>query len=504
VTGYSWTQGGQALIRSYDQNYALTDITSNALNLHFQRDTLGRVGAEGTAPGANPLSESYRYDPLNRLSELDDHNGVAEQSFTYSPTGDRLTKTVAGQATLNYGYQTGSHRLTAVGSTSRQPDANGNTTAMIDPLGNLIGLDYDDRNLLTTVTSGSNTIGSYQYNGQGVRVWRTITYPVIGQVATVYDPTGTGNLYGEYFAADYREYVYLDGIPVASATDAGRQAPSMTYLYADQLGTVRAATTTAGTTSYQWPWLNNAFGELPPSGAANFYTRFPGQYYDVETGLHYNINRYYDPSTGRYIQSDPIGLIAGAGMSTYGYVGNGPLNYVDILGLFPEPPERDAKEERTAEGEAALKELRDRQQIDREVAEASATEGPAVQHYRSPSEFGPNGMCARLGTEMSTVGPIPSNGASTDGLLTPEIIRIQNAADRAGVDINLVGSRATNTANANSDWDYVINANARTRNSLSRSLPGAGNLNEGIRPNIDVFSGGVNPGAPSIKFTPRQ
>jgi RHS repeat-associated protein len=331
VTGYSWAQGGQAVLRSYDPNYALTDITSNALNLHFQRDTMGRVGAEGTAPGANPLSESYRYDPLNRLSELDDHNGVAEQSFTYNPTGDRLTKTVAGQATLNYGYQTGSHRLTAVGSTSRLPDANGNTTAMIDPLGNLIGLGYDDRNLLTTVTSGSSTIGSYQYNGQGVRVWRTITYPVVGQAATVYDPTGTGNLYGEYFATDYREYVYLDGIPVAAATDAGRQAPSMTYLYADQLGTVRAVAATDGTINYQWPWLNNAFGELPPSGTANYYTRFPGQYYDVETGLHYNVNRYYDPSTGRYIQSDPIGLAGG--ISTYAYVRNSPLSYVDPTGL---------------------------------------------------------------------------------------------------------------------------------------------------------------------------
>jgi RHS repeat-associated protein len=184
-------------------------------------------------------------------------------------------------------------------------------------------------------------IGSYQYNGQGVRVWRTITYPVIGQVATVYDPTGTGNLYGEYFAADYREYVYLDGIPVASATDAGRQAPSMTYLYADQLGTVRAATTTAGTTSYQWPWLNNAFGELPPSGAAAYYTRFPGQYYDVETGLMYNGARYYDTLSGRYLQPDPMGQAAGP--SLYAYTGDDPLGHTDPLGLFLYPLERPIK-----------------------------------------------------------------------------------------------------------------------------------------------------------------
>ena len=58
----------------------------------------------------------------------------------------------------------------------------------------------------------------------------------------------------------------------------------------------------------------------------------PGQYYDSETGLHYNYFRTYDPSTGRYIESDPIGLKGG--LNTYGYIGGNPLNYVDPLGLY--------------------------------------------------------------------------------------------------------------------------------------------------------------------------
>jgi RHS repeat-associated protein len=238
---------------------------------------------------------------------------------------------IGGQRHFPSPMPPGTHQLNAVGAVSRQLDQNGNTTAVTDPLGALVGPGYDDRNLLTVVQKSGASIANYQYNGLGQRVWRTITSPSVGQAATVFDPFGSGNMFGEYFAADYREYVYLNGTPVAVSTDAGEGAPSINYLYADQLGTIRAVAAPAGGTGYTWAWQNNAFGTQLPTGPDNFYNRFPGQNYDVETGLHYNGNRYYEAATGRYLQSDPIGLAGG--LSTYAYVGNNPLMYTDLYGL---------------------------------------------------------------------------------------------------------------------------------------------------------------------------
>jgi RHS repeat-associated protein len=124
-------------------------------------------------------------------------------------------------------------------------------------------------------------------------------------------------------------------IPPARAVPANHGV--LFYVHNDPLGTPQALTDEAG--AVIWRAEYDPFGKATvdedPDGDGSGVTlnvRFPGQYYDQETGLHYNYFRYYDPQAGRYLSSDPIGL--GGGLNTYAYVGSNPLIYSDVYGLF--------------------------------------------------------------------------------------------------------------------------------------------------------------------------
>ncbi|MFC5771125.1 RHS repeat-associated core domain-containing protein, partial [Thauera sinica] len=87
-----------------------------------------------------------------------------------------------------------------------------------------------------------------------------------------------------------------------------------------------------------WRWESDAFGSTAanedPAGTGTSTTvnlRFPGQYFDKESGLFYNLNRYYDPTIGRYISPDPIGLAGG--LNSFGYASQNPLSFTDPDGL---------------------------------------------------------------------------------------------------------------------------------------------------------------------------
>jgi RHS repeat-associated protein len=102
------------------------------------------------------------------------------------------------------------------------------------------------------------------------------------------------------------------------------------YLHTDHLATPILGTDKAG--SITWKGASEAFGATKPTiQTTEMNLRFPGQYWDRETNTHFNFNRDYLPQTGRYVQSDPIGLKDG--VNIFIYVINRPLRRVDPLGL---------------------------------------------------------------------------------------------------------------------------------------------------------------------------
>jgi len=102
------------------------------------------------------------------------------------------------------------------------------------------------------------------------------------------------------------------------------------YYHNDQLGTPQVLTD--GNGGIAWKAVYTPFGDAVTSiQTVENPFRFPGQYYDPETGLHYNYFRYYDPTTGRYITPDPIGLEGG--INLWPFVAGNPLRWIDPWGL---------------------------------------------------------------------------------------------------------------------------------------------------------------------------
>jgi RHS repeat-associated protein len=126
----------------------------------------------------------------------------------------------------------------------------------------------------------------------------------------------------------------------AGGASGGTGTAELVYdIQSDQIGTPRMVTDQSG--NVVWRWDNtDPFGDNMPNQSPNgttsqfvFNLRFPGQYFDLETGTYYNYFRDYDSVTGRYLESDLIGLL-GKQFSTYAYVGGNPLQYSDPLGLY--------------------------------------------------------------------------------------------------------------------------------------------------------------------------
>lgn len=311
--------------RNYDPQGRLADQALGSLDsrlLDYDANAnLTRV--QGTAQTGD-----YLYDPLDRLSQDKiTTTTTSTNTFGYDKNGNRtkLGSTV-------YGYTAGSNKLVAVGSTSLTLDVAGNTRTK-----GTWGYYYNQAGQLNQAYNGTTLRATYTYNHLGQR-----TRKVAGSTTTVYHYDLAGNLILETSntAATRAAYVWADDQPLAHIQRSGT-TDRLSYLHTDHLNTPRLASDTAA--RIVWRWDGRAFGNTTPNNNPDGDTitttinlRFPGQYYDSETGFHYNYFRYYDPSTGRYITSDPVGL--DGGLNTYTYVESNPLYRIDPLGLAATAP----------------------------------------------------------------------------------------------------------------------------------------------------------------------
>ena len=301
--------------RSLNANYQVENITAGTvLNLSYTYGPQGNILT--VADNLNPAyGHVVSYDVLDRMLSSSGWYGV--YSYEYDATGNRTAITRSGTKDT-YTVSTSNNWLTKTGLTA--------TTYSVDGTGNLIkrGTDtfsYDSQNRLTSAMVNGTT-ALYQYNVAGQRVAKTVagqtTYYLYGQ---------DGQLLAEADAGTQkitRQYIWLSQKPVAYLFgDKGY------YVHTDNTDTPQVLTDSQQ--KVVWTTQTYPFGKQNHSGSIAFNLRYPGQYFDEETGLHYNGHRYYDQNTGRYITSDPIGLAGG--VNTYAYVGNDPLGRIDPLGL---------------------------------------------------------------------------------------------------------------------------------------------------------------------------
>lgn len=349
----SWAWGNSALtapnlyVRTFDLDGRVTSYplgnTAGAtpgLQRTLTYDAAGNITAithVGDATAAS-YDQGYGYDALNRLTSFNASSST--QTYAYDASGNRIQISFGGTSYANTVSST-SNRLNS--TTGPMPAK----TNLYDAAGNLKGdgniiYTYSDRSRLSSVAIGSVT-ASYLYNGIGQRVSKTGALVPSG--ANVYAYDEQGQLLGEYHATgvSQQETVYLGGLPVVVLTPDTVSADGTTqiyFVYADHINTPRVITS-AATGGAVWRWDSaDPFGVVQPnenpSGQGTFVynARFSGQLFDKETNTHYNYFRDYDPQTGRYIQSDPIGLRGG--INTYGYVGGNPVSLSDPVGLEPQ------------------------------------------------------------------------------------------------------------------------------------------------------------------------
>jgi RHS repeat-associated protein len=152
--------------------------------------------------------------------------------------------------------------------------------------------------------------------------------PLSGITQYVYDQAGHLLAESDDAGNTLTEYVWLDDMPIALVANVNT-SPTLYFVHTDHLN--RPIMMTDANKAIVWQADYNPFGAVNSiTGSATNNLRFPGQYFLIEDGLHYNWYRHYDPTVGRYIQPDPLGFVNGP--SVYEYATSNPLQKVDPNG----------------------------------------------------------------------------------------------------------------------------------------------------------------------------
>jgi len=318
-----WTWGNGSLsVRTFDQDGKVTQIDSAGLKTYTYDDAFRITGITDASDAS--LSWAYGYDDLDRLTSATKAGTML--GYGYDANGNRLTQT--GSAASTFTIDSNSNRLmSTAGALNRAYgyDDAGNTTSFTG-----ITFAYNNRGRMKSSTKNGVTT-SYTYNALGQLIKKGSSalycYDDAGHILGIY--SGSGAL--------TEEIVWLGDIPLATLRPNISGGVDVYYIHSDHLNTPRLVTDVSAS-AIRWRWDAEPFGNEAPNGNPTgagvfaFDLRFAGQIYLAETAQHYNYYRDgYDPATGRYTQSDPIGLAGG--LNTYGYVGANPIMGSDPSGL---------------------------------------------------------------------------------------------------------------------------------------------------------------------------